>query len=367
MSSISTFHHQIIILGAGVIGCNIAFELSKKGKDVLLVEKENSVALGTSSAAGGVFIYNRAIMRSLEWHEYASQGIQFQKRLENLLLQEPNIDINWNWVGRIELSRDSDEIELIKMKYKMECLDKKNVKWLYPDDVFNLTGISHYEGYINLDEGWVHPAKLIHQLYKTSKKYGAQFLFNYQAQKIEVSNEKFVITCNDKTILTSRYLVIAVGHELHNIVINGSINFELPKIIPVKGQALILKNTKVKFKNIICAEGLICVPREDGLYVGATKEENVYTPYNTVKTANLLHQLLKFIPELENHPLDDIQYLYGFRPKLANETPIIKEDDQIKNLFWAIGHQDKGIFLAPITASRIADLIDQKNLRSASL
>ncbi len=47
-------HYDIAIIGAGVVGCAIARELSKYSFKVILIEKEADVAEGISKANSGV-------------------------------------------------------------------------------------------------------------------------------------------------------------------------------------------------------------------------------------------------------------------------------------------------------------------------
>lgn len=45
---------KIVIIGAGVIGCGVARELSRYGADIVVLEKENDVSCGTSKANSGI-------------------------------------------------------------------------------------------------------------------------------------------------------------------------------------------------------------------------------------------------------------------------------------------------------------------------
>jgi len=49
---VSTKIYDFIVVGAGISGCSIAFELSKSSKSILLIDKNNDVASGASGAAG---------------------------------------------------------------------------------------------------------------------------------------------------------------------------------------------------------------------------------------------------------------------------------------------------------------------------
>ncbi|MDE0940369.1 MAG: FAD-dependent oxidoreductase, partial [Pirellulales bacterium] len=46
---------EIVIIGGGAVGCGVAYQLALAGKrDILLLEKESSVAAATSSQAAGL-------------------------------------------------------------------------------------------------------------------------------------------------------------------------------------------------------------------------------------------------------------------------------------------------------------------------
>ena len=44
---------EILIVGAGVQGCSLAYQLSKRGRRVMVIEKD-SIAAGASKAAAGM-------------------------------------------------------------------------------------------------------------------------------------------------------------------------------------------------------------------------------------------------------------------------------------------------------------------------
>ena len=48
---------DIIIIGAGVVGSMIARTLSKYKLDILVLEKENDVSMGTSKANSGIVLF----------------------------------------------------------------------------------------------------------------------------------------------------------------------------------------------------------------------------------------------------------------------------------------------------------------------
>lgn len=45
-------HYDFVIIGAGIAGCSVAFELSKHNENILIIDKNDDVAKGASGAAG---------------------------------------------------------------------------------------------------------------------------------------------------------------------------------------------------------------------------------------------------------------------------------------------------------------------------
>jgi len=53
MDSDATQKRHVIIVGGGIIGCAIAYELTLRGYKPTIIEKEQRIATGASGKAGG--------------------------------------------------------------------------------------------------------------------------------------------------------------------------------------------------------------------------------------------------------------------------------------------------------------------------
>lgn len=342
--------YPVIIIGGGVIGCNIAYELAERGIKALVLEKNKTLLKNTSRAALGILRYNLSTDRPKEWHSLASQGLKYHKRLESLLTR--HVNTSWHWDGKLEIARSNENN--IKKIYEIEYQNKQNVTWLTPEAVYAKTGITNHHGYVNNDEGWVNPIEFHQALFLASKKLNAEFRFGAFVKKIEPKLKHHIIYLKDGTQLKCHHLILATGHATKNLNIN---NIVKPAIIPVKGQSIFLKDIKMKFKEVLCLEKFLCVPHANGLHVGATIEENETSRFSTLAVTSLLHELLLLFPELKNYPLTKLKFIVGFRPKSEDLIPLVKEDERTPTLYWALGHYDKGIFLAPVTAFQLANQI----------
>lgn len=240
-----TVRYQNIVVGAGVIGCSIAYELSKKQQSTLVLDKNSHVAQGTSLAAGGVFMYNKSISRPEEWHRMASQAIDHHKRLESELRGA----VDWNWYGRAEVACADEDIGRIKTKYDLEQQDGKDVVWLTEEDTARRFSLSRhfssvsghgFQGYLNKMEGWVNPVKLCHALFYASQNNAAEFRFHTQVQRVFFSNGQGHVVLSDSSVIQAENIIIALGADVASIEIERA---EKPEITLVKGESLLLKGS----------------------------------------------------------------------------------------------------------------------------
>ena len=117
-SSLEWEEPDVLIIGGGVIGCAIARELSRYKVNVLLVEKENDIAMQASGRNDGLIRSGMELKKNTQKHKYNKLGNQmfdelcaelgvdfkrtgqylcFKNRLWNFLMI-PSL-LYWNWLG----------------------------------------------------------------------------------------------------------------------------------------------------------------------------------------------------------------------------------------------------------------------------
>jgi glycine oxidase len=128
---------------------------------------------------------------------------------------------------------------------------------------------------------------------------------------------------------------------------------------PVKGQLLVLRDPSgpgLVERVLRFGTGYV-VPRDDGRYVlGATTEEQ---GFDTQVTAWALHDLLRDGAELVPGLLDLAveETLAGLRPTTPDGLPAIGAAPGVEGLWWATGHHRNGVLLASLTGALLADAL----------
>ena len=113
--------YDIIIIGCGIIGASIAYKLSKFNLKVLVLERENDVAMGTTKA-------NSAIVHAGYDPEpetmMAKLNLEGSKQMEKLC---QSLDVLYRRIGSMVLAFDEQEMKTLHVLYE------KGVKNGVPD------------------------------------------------------------------------------------------------------------------------------------------------------------------------------------------------------------------------------------------
>ncbi len=80
--AVSTTPTSAVVVGAGIIGCSIALELSRRGWDVTVVDKGSTPGCGSTSASSAMvrFNYDNLQEAVLAWESYA-RWVEWSKHL----------------------------------------------------------------------------------------------------------------------------------------------------------------------------------------------------------------------------------------------------------------------------------------------
>ncbi|MCX8028021.1 MAG: NAD(P)/FAD-dependent oxidoreductase [Thermodesulfovibrionales bacterium] len=222
---------DIAIIGAGVVGLAIAYELSEDLDNIYLFEKNERYGLETSSRNSGVIhsgIY------------YPPKTLKSKLCLEgSRLLYEfcHENSIPHKKIGKIIVAtNESDKINLIDL-YKhgqelgvegLELIDKTTLSNLEP----NVKGIC---GILSNNTGIVDVHRLMDKLYQLSKARDVSFLFKMMLSKIKKIDDGFEITFDNKETTTTRYLINSAGLYSDKIAEMAGIDDEQYQLRFVKG------------------------------------------------------------------------------------------------------------------------------------
>jgi glycine oxidase len=350
--------YDVLIIGGGVIGCSIAYQLSKRGKKVLVLEK-NQLASRASKAAAGMLGVQTELNGGSPLYRLAQTSRDMYPDLSQELKVVTGMDIEYVENGMIKLARTEEEAQtLIEVASQTDRVEQ--VQWMSPP---NLSACEphlskHVTGGLFIPrDGNVSAPKLTESLGLASARLGADVkentdVYDFISEGNRISGVQTSIGpfYAPETIVAggawSQFLLERIGVTLHSY--------------PVKGECFSVKYSRKLVERTIFTEGCYIVPKIGGrLLIGATEYPHTFD--ETISAGgvmNLMKKATSILPELSHAHWE--RAWAGIRPQTQEGLPFIGRSEGWEGLSIATGHYRNGILLAPITGVLVADLIEGK-------
>ena len=201
-------HAEILIIGAGIIGCSIAYHLTRMGKkDVVILEKSGITHGATWHAAGlvGQLRSSRNVTRMLR------HSVELYDKLE----AETGMAIDWKKYGSLRLACSSEREMENKRSLTMAKSFGLEMQELSPQEAQALFPIMSLEDvrsavYIPSD-GYIDPAGVCQALAKGAKDKGARIIVGERVTGMMVENRRVVGVQTDKGDWTCDLVVNCAG------------------------------------------------------------------------------------------------------------------------------------------------------------
>ncbi|MBI1847168.1 MAG: FAD-binding oxidoreductase [Candidatus Rokubacteria bacterium] len=118
---------EVVIVGAGALGCSIAYQLTRRGmRDVVVVEREAIGSGSTSKAAGGIRVQFGLKVEV----EFSLRGIAFFKRFDD----EMGVPCDFRQEGYLFLVTDEADLARFRRNVALQTSLGADVRIIAPDD-----------------------------------------------------------------------------------------------------------------------------------------------------------------------------------------------------------------------------------------
>lgn len=338
---------EVVVIGAGAVGCSIAYWLAKRGKDVTLVDKDGPGA-GTSTANFG-----------LVWVSVKEPDTYMEFSLRSSLLwpkvvEELGEDVDLRQ-GRGGLKLCLTEEEYVKHEAIIERQRRNPLfkgQMLSPQEVFELQpGVSReiVGALWSPHDGDCNPIKWTYALARGCKRIGVKIMTGTEVSGFDLdeSNRVTGVFTNRGRIGTG-YAVNAAGPWAARLAEMVGVTIGL---YPQRGQMLISEPAPM-----ICPMPMSTV-RQDShgqFYMGATFEDVGFDRSTTAEGAKkIARNAVKMIPFIRE--LSVVRQFAGLRPMPRDGLPFLGPIPHVPGYYIAVGHS--GITLSPIHGKIISDLI----------
>lgn len=384
---------RVVIIGCGIVGATIAYELGRGGRfDVTVLERQakapaiapGAIATyrtGTSGALGMLMgaISQKTQGRSWELREASLRRFQtLIPELESLT----GTKVAHNENGLLKLCGPSDDLQQWErlaaqrkgQGWPLEVLGTDAIAGTYPQVSMGALGGVAFGVYSPQD--WqVQPISLLTALVNGARHYGVNFSFGTTVTALHPQAGGGIrIDLADAergaaplAPIGADWLVVAAG--LGSSAIAATVEASPLQLQPVLGQAarLQLERPMAMREPAITGDDVHVVPLGGGGYwVGATVEFNE-ADATTAPTPDpdrwqmVLDAAISLCPDLAAATIT--QTWSGLRPRpVGQPAPVIEPLASCDRIWLATGHYRNGVLLAPATAEAIATALHQAAL-----
>ncbi|WP_414752606.1 NAD(P)/FAD-dependent oxidoreductase [Anabaena sp. CCY 9910] len=357
---------DVAIIGCGVVGAAIAYELSQvPGIKITVFDKQPPAQASTGAALGVLVGIISQKIKGKAW-QMRQTSIQRYETLIPELEAITGRKIPFNRQGILSLCLEAEKLEswenLAAIRHtqgwKLEIWDTNKLKHICPQvDHPQIVGAVYSPQDRQLD-----PTALTLALVEAAQHKGVTFKFGVTVlgfPSTEATQSTSIETTDGK--ITADWIIISAG--LGSTAITAQLHQPVD-IRPVLGQALQVRLGQSlgnpDFQPAITGNDVHIVPVGGGDYwIGATVEfptDSDEIPPNQELLESVRQQAIAFCPELATAEI--IRTWSGLRPRPEGRpAPVIDELPGFSNVLLATGHYRNGVLLAPATAKAIREKI----------
>jgi glycine oxidase len=345
---------DVIIVGGGVIGCSIAYQLSKGGKQVLILER-GTIGSESSKSAAGMLAVQAELDVSNPLYPLAKRSSEMFPSLAEEIKEVTGRDILLQNNGMLKIAQTEEDAIHLKQVTKQQQSINEDATWLTKEEILQkepslseqLFGGIHFP-----NESHVSASELTTALAEAAVHYGARIKEYCHVERVVTDKGICQGVQTNYGMYAAEQVVLATGAWSGKWLPD---NLPTNTIYPVKGEAFLVKTNTKPIKKTIFGNGCYIVPKKGGeLLIGATMKMHTFNKDVTLGgISNLMQKAMGILPSLSDGVIKSLWA--GIRPMTCDGVPIVGPHPEIKGVTFATGHFRNGILLSPITGYLIAN------------
>lgn len=346
--------YDVTVIGCGVIGAAIAYELSKRRLRVLVLERENDVAMGTTKA-------NSAIIHA--GYDPEPGTLMARMNVEGCAMMERlcrRLSVEYQRVGSLVLAFDGRDLETLRKLYQngvenqvagLRLLSAGEARAMEPALAGNVRGALYAPSC-----GIVDPWGLCIALAEVAVRNGVELRLNSRVQAIEARGGRYAVHTGNGCV-ESAFLVNCAGVHAHEI--SAMVGAREWDARPSRGEYYLLdKSCAGLVKHVVfqcpssAGKGVLVSPTVHGNLIVGPNAEAVADADDCAVTARGLAEVAaasrKSVPGVDLRR--SIRNFSGVRAVTSEKDFIVRPAAHSPHMLHVAGIKSPGLTSAPALA-----------------
>lgn len=355
---------SVIVVGAGVIGCTVAYELAKAGARVQVLEPRAPGQGATRASAGVLCPYIEGHDDKLR--DLGARSLELYDSFIDQLRADSGYDIVYQRNGTLELAFSDADVARLTAQSTLLATQQVECAWEAPAALENLEPHASRQalgGLLIPVHGFVGVTSLTLAAAAAAAQRGAQFtnavgairIYALPGNRVGVETAATTTPHGEKAASwDADRVVLAAGSWSARITVQDA---DPVPVKPIRGQLIQFATRPGDIRRVLWAPHGYLVPWPDGtVLVGATVEDVGFDEGHTDEAVGELRKAaVDMVPSLAHAQMTGVRT--GLRPRGPDDLPMLGPSRAVPGLFYATAHYRNGVLLAPLTVQLIRDLV----------
>lgn len=348
---------DVIIIGAGLMGCSSALQLAMRGIKCHVLEKDSPGRHASGVNAGGL----RQLNRNPAEIPLAVEAAKMWKNIKALVDSDCDVKLQ----GQVRVAENQDDIVVLEKRESLvKSLGFYHEEMIGRDELFQLVPAlaPHCVGaLISREDGFARPYHATTAFRQKAEALGVTFHTQTKAMRFESTQNTWRIETRDDTY-SSDFLINCAGAWANQVA------QALSEPVPIETAAPMLMITarvrhfldlvvgaasrKLSFKQMQNDTLLI-----GGAHLAKYNPDDESTEIDLQQLAISAETVTSLFPHLKNVSI--VRCWAGLEAFMPDQIPVISQSKHYPNAYHAFGFSAHGFQLSPIIGCIIADLVTE--------
>ena len=354
---------DVVIVGAGIIGCATAYYLAKKGSSVIVLEADESIGNGGSTRNGGGVRQSGRDPRELPLAIY---GVQ---HLWPALSDELDCDVEYCRGGNLRLGKTPHHLEILRgltdrataLGLDVTMIDGDEVRAINPYLSDEVIGASWCP-----TDGHANPLKATLGFYRAARRLGARFYTGQRVTELRKLRGRVRQVCTQDATFEADRVIVAAGYASRAVL--GTVGIDVP-MSNVLIEALVTEAEPPMFSQMLgtadadfyghqTAHGSFVFGGDSGFET--TNKDNGHDMVQSITAPAISRAILKWIPRLADAKI--VRTWAGYEDVCADGVPVLGPIDEVPGLIAACAFTGHGFGISPVVGMLLAELARDEEL-----